>query len=689
MTEIHVSIQNQEAGNGTIESPYSSIQSAYDAVVNLKACGLLTLPVTIYVHEGVYHVQKALSFKENLPVTIRPYQNDQVIIDGGVEITGWKQVTLNKKKVFRAVLPENINPEEINQFYVNGELRQLASVPKAPDFFRVTDEPGSSWYPAEGKENVFHYDGNDFDSSWYDIENILVIMPHLWAEERGKIQSVDTETKTINLCTDMIHSPQNNRSEYRFYNVREALTEAGEYYIDRLEKAVYYIPVKGETLKNIQAVIPVTGSLVNIYGAKWLTLDHLQFRHGGGFYPYAEIMFDLRDGSNIENTALGYMRLKRGCRKFLESSQASIQVPGVIMFNNAENCTITNCNIYNSGWYGTAVTCGCKNIRLENNEMHHLGAGGVRIGGGRWLHVVEDGHKEMLTSHVVVKNNHIHDCCEIFLSAVGIIITDAKSCLVENNHIHDLYYSGISCGWTWGFKPQITAENRIIGNHIHDLGKGIISDMGGVYLLGVQPGTLVADNVIHDIQCRYYGGWGLYTDEGSSHIVLEHNLVYNCSCEAYHQHYGRENIVRENVFAFCKDAMIAVTNLRQDGYESPGPHYRKAISFYRNLLINDGKPFYRFCDVGQIFSNNMIDSENNIFCDYTDAESVFIQYPCVENNEWITKKIDLKAWQKQGYDICGKMIDDPGFKDVKKRDFRLKKNSVLLDLPWFKWLNKK
>ena len=72
MTEIHVSIQNQEAGNGSIESPYSSIQAAYDAVVNLKSCGLLTLPVTIYVHEGVYHIQKALSFRENLPVTIRP-----------------------------------------------------------------------------------------------------------------------------------------------------------------------------------------------------------------------------------------------------------------------------------------------------------------------------------------------------------------------------------------------------------------------------------------------------------------------------------------------------------------------------------------------------------------------------------------------------------------------------------------
>ena len=220
MTEIHVSIQNQEAGNGSIESPYSSIQAAYDAVVNLKSCGLLTLPVTIYVHEGVYHIQKALSFRENLPVTIRPFENDQVIIDGGIEITGWEQVTLNKKKVFRAELPEAADVEEINQFYVNGELRQLASVPKAPDFFRVTDTHAWCLWIKNGLDNIFHYNDNDFNPSWYDPQNIWVIMPHLWAEERAKIESVDTESKTIYLQTDMGFQPINDRSEYRFYNVK-------------------------------------------------------------------------------------------------------------------------------------------------------------------------------------------------------------------------------------------------------------------------------------------------------------------------------------------------------------------------------------------------------------------------------------------------------------------------------------
>ena len=205
MTEFHVSTQGAEWGNGSPENPFNSIQAAYDALAKEKEKGLLSLPATIYVHEGVYYLQKALHFNQNLPVRIRPYEKDNVTIDGGICITDWKQVTLNKKKVFRAALPENINPEEINQFYVNGELRQLASVPKAPDFFRVTDDSEFRFAPIDGKENIFHYDGNNFNPSWYDLQNIWVIMPHLWAEERGKIESADPETKEIRLCSDMSH----------------------------------------------------------------------------------------------------------------------------------------------------------------------------------------------------------------------------------------------------------------------------------------------------------------------------------------------------------------------------------------------------------------------------------------------------------------------------------------------------
>ena len=68
-----------------------------------------------------------------------------------------------------------------------------------------------------------------------------------------------------------------------------------------------------------------------------------------------------------------------------------------------------------------------------------------------------------------------------------------------------------------------------------------------MYTLGVQPGTTIINNVCHDVWSFNYGGWGYYTDEGTSNITNTHNLVYDTKCAGYHQHYGVDNLMFNNV----------------------------------------------------------------------------------------------------------------------------------------------
>ena len=75
---------------------------------------------------------------------------------------------------------------------------------------------------------------------------------------------------------------------------------------------------------------------------------------------------------------------------------------------------------------------------------------------------------------------------------------------IVHNHVRDLNYTAISVGWTWGYGPNQSKGNLIAFNNLHSIGKAMLSDMGGIYTLGVQPGTIIRNNLIHDISSFTY-----------------------------------------------------------------------------------------------------------------------------------------------------------------------------------------
>ncbi len=666
--QFYVSLSSStEKPDGSFKKPFSSIQSAWNALVDIHKKHPFRKQVVVNVDAGTYYIDKTIVLSGNVPVLFQGDPDGKTVISGGLSIKNWKTETINGKKVLVSALPPCVT-DPIDRLFVNDSERTVAMYPKRGNFLRVLNPPETGenrWGESVRYKDDIYVDPEDFDFASLDMQNADILLTHLWLEEKLPVKSWHSEDKRLHLAGNLLRPPFNDNTEYRFENLKSALTEPGEFHHDRVRNILYYIPMPGESANHLTAIIPNVGCLLFVQG-KNISFQNIHFRHGGSYRPAPGVNLDIRDIPVTVPYTATFAALTDLNLKLFSSPQSDVHVPGQIIFYKSSNCTFRHCSVTQSVWYGLHIAAGCSDITIDRNEFSDLGGGGIYVGGmnfNQLKHAPNGG-----THHCVLTNNLIADCGKVYLCSCGIILTHAWSNLIEHNHIHDLFYTGISDGWSWGYGDTVTRENRIGYNLIHDLGKGVLSDMGGIYTLGIQPGTRLYGNYIYNVTCRYYGGWGIYPDEGSSHIVIEDNLCRNCSVSAFHQHFGRENIIRRNIFIGGGEATIilsagynAITR-----YSSPGINYRANDNFCDNIIVIENSPAFRICgNPEDMWKDGALYCDGNCYFDISAKKSdLFVD----------RQNLTFQQWQDEGLDRFSHW-ENPGFRDVKKQDFRLKKTS--------------
>jgi hypothetical protein len=624
-TIFYVATNGNDLWSGKLSSPnQGKTDGPFVSLTHAKDMARQAGGGTVCVRGGTYFLNEPLRLApEDSGITFSAYKDEKPVISGGRAIKGWKQAEIDGKKLWVTEIPEvKDGIRFFRELWVNGERRIRARHPNK-GYLKVAGviETTEQW--SQGQTSFQFHD--DDIKAWKSMEDAEVVAMCRWVESHLPIKSVDEAQKVVYFPYKSVFQLATN-DPYYVENIFELLDSPGEWYMSKKEGKIYYIPMQGEDMNKAEVIAPSLIQTVRLEGkpesgqlVKDVKFKGLTFAHTEWWLP---------EGSS------GF-------------GQAAVGVPGTVYAEGAVNCIWENCVVAHVGNYAIELGKGCKNNKIINCDLFDLAGGGVKIGET----AIRENDVEIASGNEV-RDCHIHDGGIIFHSAIGIWVGQSPNNRMINNHIHDFYYTGVSIGWTWGYGKALATGNILEGNHIHHIGiksngdGPILSDMAGVYTLGLHEGSVIRNNVFHDIAGIQYGGWGIYFDEGTTHILAENNLVYNTTHGGFHQHYGKENIFRNNIIGFARDYQI----------QRSRPEEHVSFTFERNIV---------YWDKGIAFSGSLgnlnIVFDNNLYFAVGDGKMLF------NNLSW-------EEWQKNGMDK-NSIIADPMFVDPTKQDFHLKKGS--------------
>ena len=627
-------------------------------------------PLVVSLAEGVYPVTETVTLSlvdsgtPSAPVTWRG-EGLGAVFSGAAPLGPWREGRAAARPIWRAAVPKEPDgkPMWAAEFFANGERRANAAYPAGGRFIHATNITEKVLAEKSVKhdqaEHTLFLRAEDFAHvaaiSESELPFVQVRIHSKWNAARHFIVRIDRAA-----CSVTIHGtrwPPWNRyiaaeCPIRFENMRTELSVPGEWFYDRAAGEVVYLPKDGETKDRVEGTIPVDG--VDVF---LRLVGDINAEEYAGNMRFENIAF--RHGSTLS---------KKGPADVPDSLMLGAVARGMILADGVRNVVFDGCRWEQTGGaYGVWFREGCMSNAVVNCTFRDLGGGAVRVGLNGGIRAVKGLADELdvagphphpfrayvphSTAFITVENCLVERGGRYMPGAGAIVVAAASDCRIVHNSINDLHYTAITCNWDFGYGGSPCQRCLVAFNHISNVGHGDLSDMGGVYMAGSGFGNVVARNVIHGVDGMVYGGWGLYPDEGTEGVLYESNLVYDTKDGGIHQHFGRDNVIRNNIFAFAREGQVAITR--------PEPH--RSWVFEGNIVVwEKGDAFAKYR--GTNGEKAIVDWKRNLWWRLDGRPDVFNGKKFAE-------------WQAKGKDVDGQYAD-PLFVDATRRDFRFRDLSV-------------
>lgn len=561
-SEEHLYVHPDMGTDASTGSQIAPLQTITEALLRIYTMPEDVTTVTIWLREGTYFFEEPLNIAMDFgrEVIIRAYPGETPVLTGARELNGWVETESFQQRIWSV----QVDASAIRTLYGAEGAKQNARWPKTG-----TLTVSRSLETSQNKflnQSGFYTDPMQVPMQ---LDGAIVRLVHWWKDELTTVRQYDPLSGYIGMSRPSAMTIMAG-DMFWLENVKNIPLAAGEWYFDDTTRTLYYAPMDYETLGYTPLYVGMTETLMRMSNVHNLKFDGITFARTAWNIPYGDSLSDFPQAaydvdsalyfttcSNIEFSSCTFRDIGSGCIQF------NRDVSGAIVFN----CTFSN-----------------------------IGAQAI------YIHGTNADLPGLVTESIVIENNEIQGYGRNFYNAAAILVIHARNVDIGFNEIHDGTYTAISAGWVWSNDYSITDYIRVRNNLIYNIGQGILSDLGAVYMLGTQANSVVSGNVIHDVTMAEYGGWGIYLDEGSSGIMVENNLVYRCSAQGIHQHNAGPNTVRNNIIAFNRDGQV--------GLSGTG-----SFTLSNNIVVG-GKPYLKSNGTGTIRNvDNLFRESGAIFVD--------------------------------------------------------------------------
>jgi len=522
-------------------TPDSSLQDAVRKAREMRRLGKAN-DVTLHLSAGTYYLYDPLRLRpEDSGLRI---EGDGAVITGGMPITGWK---LQGKWLVASVPDFNGRPVDFRQLYINGEkavrARDVSDFEQMHRIMTYDKKNHVLWIPKAAATPLLR-GGVKGGGEYAEL-----VLHEMWCSTNLRIKSMTVQGDSVAV---RFHNPEaklqfehpwpspmtpdtKHPSPFYLTNALELLDEPGEWYHDIREHKVYYMPRKGETIR--EAIVPVLPTLVEFIGTperpvRNITIKGVAFHHTTWMRPSEQGHVPLQAGMFLTEAYKLRPQIDRPNNHKLDNQGWLGRADAAVELRWTEGCHFESCRFEHLGGSGLDYVVGCKGGTTTHCTFTDIAMNGYVCGSfspeGLETHLpyAPTDFREVCTGQTV-SDCDFHDVTNEDWGCVAIAAGYVNGITIDHNTIHDVSYTGISLGWGWNRDSVCMRDNRVHANLIYNYAQHMY-DCAGIYTLGNQPGTIISENVVRDIAKPSYvhdpNHWFyLYTDEGSSNITIRDN----------------------------------------------------------------------------------------------------------------------------------------------------------------------